>query len=345
MPDAIGMGAALLGFLLIMVYGTAFGLMFSCVNVIFRDFQRIVQTFINMVPFTAPMMYPYWITLDRFGGGIWHELYLANPVAEAVQLIQRGFWYPTCAPNCAVMPNPNGDGTSVPAPEFADHLFTRGFIMLGSASSCSSCRPDGVRAPREVDPGAPLMTTSILVDNVTKTFRYQYHRTLKQVLSTALAWRSGGDSFKALDGVSFEVQQGESIGLMGLNGSGQVHPAQDGERGDDPRRGRGAHPRADLRPDRHRRRVSTTSSRGRDNIYMNAAMLGMSKEETDAKFDDIAAFADVGRQLDMPVGNYSSGSSPASVSPSRSTSTATSSSPTRCWRWGTGPSSASASSA
>jgi ABC-2 type transport system permease protein len=129
-PDATGMGAALLGFLIIMIYGTAAGLMFSCVNVIFRDFQRIVQTFINMVPFTAPMMYPYWISYDRFGGGIWHELYLANPIAEAVQLIQRGFWYPTCAPNCAVMPNPNGDGTSVPAPEFADHLFTRGFIML-----------------------------------------------------------------------------------------------------------------------------------------------------------------------------------------------------------------------
>ena len=50
MPDAVGMGAALLGFVLIMVFGTALGLMFSCINVIFRDFQRIVQTFINMMP-------------------------------------------------------------------------------------------------------------------------------------------------------------------------------------------------------------------------------------------------------------------------------------------------------
>jgi ABC-2 type transport system permease protein len=128
-PDAVGMGAALLGFVLIMVFGTAFGLMFSCINVIFRDFQRIVQTFINMVPFTAPMMYPYWISYDRFGGGVWHELYLANPVAEAVQLIQRGFWYPTCEPMCARMPSVDGT-TTVPAPEFADHLYTRGFIML-----------------------------------------------------------------------------------------------------------------------------------------------------------------------------------------------------------------------
>lgn len=128
-PDAVGMGAALLGFVLIMVYGTAFGLMFSCINVIFRDFQRIVQTFINMVPFTTPMMYPYWITYDRFPN-VWHEVYLANPVAEAVQLIQRGFWYPTCDGPCAMMPRSLEDPTLVPAPEFADHLFTRGFVML-----------------------------------------------------------------------------------------------------------------------------------------------------------------------------------------------------------------------
>lgn len=128
-PDAVGMGAALLGFVLIMVYGTAFGLMFSCINVLFRDFQRIVQTFINMVPFTAPMMYPYWISYDRFPS-FWHELYLANPVAEAVQLIQRGFWIPTCDGPCAMMPKSATDSTLVVAPEYADHLFTRGFIML-----------------------------------------------------------------------------------------------------------------------------------------------------------------------------------------------------------------------
>lgn len=128
-PDAVGMGAALLGFVLIMVYGTAFGLMFSCINVIFRDFQRIVQTFINMVPFTTPMMYPYWITYDRFPD-VWHEVYLANPVAEAVQLIQRGFWYPTCDGPCATMPISDKNPTRIPAPEFADHLFTRGFVML-----------------------------------------------------------------------------------------------------------------------------------------------------------------------------------------------------------------------
>ena len=125
-PDAAGMAAALLGFVLIMVYGTAFGLMFSCVNVIFRDFQRIVQTFINVLPFTVPMMYPYHLIAD--GERIplkYHDLYVANPVAEAVMLIQRGFWYPTCEPACAVDP-----GTGAPLPEFVGDLFPRGFVML-----------------------------------------------------------------------------------------------------------------------------------------------------------------------------------------------------------------------
>lgn len=126
-PDLVGMSAALLGIVLMMVYGTAFGLMFSCVNVIFRDFQRIVQTFINMVPFTTPMMYPYWLTEQRFPG-IWHDIYLLNPVAESVMLMQRGFWFPTCEPVCAMRP---GEGGLVNAPQWVPDLYSRGFIMLG----------------------------------------------------------------------------------------------------------------------------------------------------------------------------------------------------------------------
>ena len=150
------------------------------------------------------------------------------------------------------------------------------------------------------------MTTSIVVKDVSKTFRYQAHPTLKKVLQDRLRGDTASGSFKALDGVSFEVQQGESIGLMGLNGSGKstllklVSGVMRPDQGEVLVRGRisgliatGAGFHNELS--------------GRDNIYMNAAMLGMTKEETDAKFDDIAAFADVGRFMDTPVGNYSSG--------------------------------------
>jgi ABC-2 type transport system ATP-binding protein len=150
------------------------------------------------------------------------------------------------------------------------------------------------------------MTTSIVVDNVSKTFHYNYHRSVKQVLRAKMRREKQSPTFKALDGVSFEVKQGESIGLMGLNGSGKstllklVSGVMQPDDGKVLTRGRisgliatGAGFHKELT--------------GRDNIYMNAAMLGMSKAETDEKFDDIAAFADVGPFLDTPVGNYSSG--------------------------------------
>jgi len=120
-PDAVGFAAALLGFVIIMVFGTALGLLFAATNVLFRDFGRIVQTFMNVVPFAAPMMYPYQLITERFGTGIWHTLYMSNPVAEAVLLIQRGFWVTTTS-------NPEAELLV----SFPDDLWSRGFIMLGA---------------------------------------------------------------------------------------------------------------------------------------------------------------------------------------------------------------------
>lgn len=150
------------------------------------------------------------------------------------------------------------------------------------------------------------MTTSIVVDNVSKEFSLQYHRTLKRILMAKLRRQQVSDKFWALDRVSFVVEQGESIGLMGLNASGKstllklVSGVMKPDQGSVLTRGRisgliatGAGFHQQLT--------------GRENIYMNAAILGMSEAETDAKFDDIAAFADVGRFMDTPVGNYSSG--------------------------------------
>lgn len=151
-----------------------------------------------------------------------------------------------------------------------------------------------------------MSVTSIVVEDVSKQFSLQYHRTLKTMMMAKMRREEIADSFKALDGVSFEVQQGESIGLMGLNGSGKstllklISGVMKPDTGSVLTRGRisgliatGAGFHQQLT--------------GRENIYMNAAILGMSEDETNAKFDDIAAFADVGRFMDTPVGNYSSG--------------------------------------
>lgn len=149
-------------------------------------------------------------------------------------------------------------------------------------------------------------TTSIVVEDVSKTFSLRFHRTFKQVTVAKLRGQRTREEFNAVDHVSFTVQQGESIGLMGLNGSGKstllklVNGTMRPDTGQVLTRGRiagliatgaGFHPQLS----------------GRDNIYLNAAVFGLTEEETKDRFDDIAAFADIGKHLDSPVGNYSSG--------------------------------------
>ena len=150
------------------------------------------------------------------------------------------------------------------------------------------------------------MASSIEVDHVSKLFHKQYQRTLKQVLVAKTRGEATKKDFWALKDVSFTVEQGEAIGLMGLNGSGKSTLLK--------------HIMGVMRPTsgriRTRGRISGLIATGAgfhpqmtgtENIYMNAAILGMTEAETDAKFDEIAEFAQVDDFMDTPVGNYSSG--------------------------------------
>ena len=152
------------------------------------------------------------------------------------------------------------------------------------------------------------MTESIVVRNVTKNFTMRYHRTIKQMSVAAVRRQRLSDSFVAVDDVSFTIAQGESIGLMGLNGSGKstllklISGVMRPDQGSVLTRGRiagliaagaGFHPQLT----------------GRENLFLNAAILGMSEAETKRKFDQIVDFADVGKFLETPVGHYSSGMS------------------------------------
>ena len=130
-PDPVGLLAALMGFGIVILLGTGMGLMFSAVNVMYRDLTRVVRIFTGMVPFSVPMMYPYTLVADRFKDipGITH-LYLLNPIAEAVLLMQRGFWITTVSDEDAADAGAEWGFQPGLHANFPDDLYARGLIML-----------------------------------------------------------------------------------------------------------------------------------------------------------------------------------------------------------------------
>jgi ABC-2 type transport system permease protein len=117
-PEPAGMVAMLLSLAIIIVMGTAMALLFSAANVFFRDVSNVAQIMTNFVRFGVPMIYPYSLVAERFHGHT--ELYLANPIANAVLLLQRAFWVGT-----------TDDPAATIASHLPDHLFTRGVVALG----------------------------------------------------------------------------------------------------------------------------------------------------------------------------------------------------------------------
>lgn len=119
-PDMLGLAAGVMAFVMILMLATALALLFSALNVLFRDFGRVVQNITQVVPFSVPMMYPYSLVVERFGDGIPHSIFMANPVVEVVLLMQRAFWVTT-----------TGDAEAgLLESSFPSDLFQRGFVVL-----------------------------------------------------------------------------------------------------------------------------------------------------------------------------------------------------------------------
>lgn len=118
-PDMVGMAGFFIGAGIMGCMGMGLALVFSVANVFFRDFGELVGIFINYVRFGVPMMYPFTMVLDRFPRHV--EIYLANPLTEAVLLLQRAFWAGTMGEDVSL----------IERTQFPDHLIERGLIALG----------------------------------------------------------------------------------------------------------------------------------------------------------------------------------------------------------------------
>jgi ABC-2 type transport system ATP-binding protein len=149
-------------------------------------------------------------------------------------------------------------------------------------------------------------SVAISVDHVSKKFRI-YHEKNQYLKSALLSGkRARYEDFWAVNDVSFEVQTGSTFGIIGSNGSGKstllkcIAGILQPEKGSIVAHGRtaallelgsGFHP--DLS--------------GRENVYLNGALLGLTRRELERKFDDIVDFAGLDDFIDTPVKNYSSG--------------------------------------
>ncbi|MEA2015403.1 MAG: ABC transporter ATP-binding protein [Actinomycetota bacterium] len=147
---------------------------------------------------------------------------------------------------------------------------------------------------------------AVEVDSVSKRYRI-YHEKVPSLKQTILTLRrTTYEEFSALNDISFSVKHGETCGIIGPNGSGKstllklmagiIRPNSGRVTINGPlsallELGAGFHP--DLT--------------GRENIYINAAILGMKKRDVDRKLDDIIEFSELERFIDTPVKNYSSG--------------------------------------
>jgi ABC-2 type transport system permease protein len=87
--------AGVLGVLILVTFAMAFALFFSALNVFYRDFQNIVQTVMQFMHFLVPMMYAFpKVWAAHATHPVLYNIYVSNPITQAVLLLQRFFWYP-----------------------------------------------------------------------------------------------------------------------------------------------------------------------------------------------------------------------------------------------------------
>src|SRR5260221_1405825 len=149
---------------------------------------------------------------------------------------------------------------------------------------------------------------SILIRNVSKTFKiHEDEKSTLRSLFTSFFYQGRVKSFKALNDINLEIKKGEFVGIVGRNGSGKstllklIAGIYNPDSGGEIKINGGLVPFLELgvgfNPDLS----------GRENIFLNGTILGMTRKYLEEKFDEIVNFAEIWDFIDMPVKNYSSG--------------------------------------
>jgi lipopolysaccharide transport system ATP-binding protein len=203
----------------------------------------------------------------------------------------------------------------VPAPPNARAFAVQSHVSEPRArGEAEEGRREGGQSSSSHQPAYVAGDIAIRVQHLSKCYQIysKPHDRLKQAIYPRLQRIAGKQpkqycrEFWALKDVSFAIKKGETVGIIGRNGSGKSTLLQmicgtlaptsgsvqtNGRIAALLELGSGFNP----------------EFTGRENVYMNAAVLGLSKKETDARFDQIAAFADIGEFIEQPVKTYSSG--------------------------------------
>ncbi|BAU33123.1 ABC transporter ATP-binding protein [Microcella alkaliphila] len=151
-----------------------------------------------------------------------------------------------------------------------------------------------------------MSEAAVVVDHVSKKFRMYKERNQSLKAAVMRGKKAVAEDFWAVRDVSFDVPKGATFGLIGRNGSGKstllkclariLHPDEGsitmkGKAASLLEVGSGFHPELS----------------GRENVFLNGSILGLSKKEITARFDEIVEFSGVEKFIDQPVKNYSSG--------------------------------------
>lgn len=153
-----------------------------------------------------------------------------------------------------------------------------------------------------------MSETVIDVRDVTMRFRMNNDKimSLKEFVTTALRGKLDYNEFTALSHVSFSVEKGETLGLIGRNGAGKSTMLKVISGILKPTEG-SVSTRGNIVPMLELGSGFDFDLTGRENIFLNGAILGYSEEFLNAKYDEILAFSELGQFIEAPIRNYSSG--------------------------------------